>query len=515
MDQSFPDIVRFMKKPARFKTDNSQNTLSFLPLSLLLLLFVVLTFLSLILITQLSGWRVYQNSQRKLQVAQVTALAGTVHFSGLKPEKGDAGQLKVLVRRLDSSQEWEDVDIKLPLEQDTPWQWDEALPGVNYQVQTTLVVEGREIKKSETEIVTAPAETIRLLLDIDWSDLPKDVVSASKATISGDIIVNGYIPSKTTLEVIALHPSDTTGSIPTLSPEVIKRGTVLATVASPQTTNPWTWDQAIPQQDYLVVAVLKQGVQIIGTSQEIVSTNIGDNTTNFTINSVASPLPPPAVKVQKPIKGVGQRLGTSSEITTISGTVSLNGPKNANTSLLMLWRKPGDQNYQVIGRYDNPPTSGTTWQWNSAEVGVTYQIMAVLQVNEQNTSSAPSPVTVTAPATQVNFTLNTYYVIPATQGIPVLETCLRKDSDNWNAIIRLPRIQGAGNYWLGVGNAPYQSNVYNQIFPAGANSSDPKVSVVVQDNRQHFMQYSYSSCEDCTNQNNLAPPSQQVAFTCQ
>lgn len=478
------------------------------------LLSLVITLLGAALILRILDWHIFLDAHHQLIISGDTTLEGSVHFTGLEPDASDQAQLKIWILPLGTSQP--ETTITLPPQQDVVWQWVDAHPGVNYQVQAALFIDNKEIKKSGTLFVSAPATHVHIPLDLDVQDLPHDVIEKSEQVITGTVTANGYLPPGSSLRLLALHQKDVSGSLSQVTAEVIQRGTVLATISSPQPQNTWRWDAAKPQQDYMVVAVLQQQNKIIGVSNEVINVNAGDNTANFTINSSATPAGT-AVKTapMPPVKGVGQRLGVSTQAATISGTVYINGPKQANTSLLMLWRTPGQQNYNVIGRYENPAVTGTAWQWTQAELGAQYEILAVLQVNEQNTSSAPNPITVSAPATQVNFTLNTYYVIPSTQTLPFLQTCLRKDSDNFYALIDLPRIQGAGNYWLGVGNDHNQSNVFNQTFPAGDNNADQIVRVVIQQDRQHYMRYSYATCVNCSNIQNFAPPSAEVAFTCQ
>jgi hypothetical protein len=182
----------------------------------------------------------------------------------------------------------------------------------------------------------------------------------------------------------------------------------------------------------------------------------------------------------------------------------------------MLWRHPGDANYNVVNRYNEPVNAGTSWTWPDAVAGQAYEIQAVLQVDGNNSSTAPSSTTVTAPAGNVDFTINTYYDLPHTSGKPVLEVCVDRSGDSSVAIITIPTEPNAGNYWVEVGTDKNQlGNMYNQKFSAAANNQPTKVRVGMPDKKQHFVRYSYATCIHCQDDSNFAPWSETVGITCE
>lgn len=472
--------------------------------------------LAVISTARILGWRVIRNSNNEWVLVQPTTVSGTLHFDALQPEEGDKGEIRLLARRFDSVDEFEDTGVRIPLKQDAAWAWRRALPGVNYDLKAVLYIDGELIDQTEEQTITAPAAALELPLTVTWRDLPADVVAQSDVPLGGEVTINGYIPPNSVLELYALDPEEVQSGIPDITPAVLQASRLLTTVSTPQPATTWQWDKAVPLQIYQVVAILKNNGDIIGISEDLVTAEASEHSLEHVINSTAQPSTS-ATDPNSRVLGatIAQGTTTTATGTTISGIVYLNGPKQANTSLLLLWRKPGESDYKVINRYLNPPNEGQAWSWTGAQAGQEYEITAALQVNEKNTSVAPNPQTVRAPATKVNFTINTYYVIPQTPSQPVVEACINRFSDNILAVVRLPRIDGAGNYWLQVGNNNTgDSSIFNQKFSSGSNNDDMRVKVEVEVNKQHYMRYTYSNCQNCSNQNNFAPWSQTVAFTC-
>lgn len=454
------------------------------------------------------GARIYKDSQDKVTINKVTDITGSIHFTALKPEPSDKGKLKLLTRRL-GSEMWMNTNVAIDLTQDAPFVWSEALPGVTYEVAAELTIDGKVYKNSRTAIATAPSYDLEIPIEITWSDLPEEVVSLSTAKISGLVTINGHIPEGSVLEVYTLEAPDPADVITELNPTALLYATKVVSIEDPQAATTWTWEEAEPLKEYEVVVALRSGNEVIIAPQLVIA-DAGEEALEHQINS---PFQPSVLGVTS-TSASSNGAGTSG----LSGLVTLEGPKAKDTSLLMLWRKPGDANYNVVNRYQYPAHSGTKWSWSGAEVGQTYEIMAALQVDNNNTSTAPNPARVTAPASNVNFDLNTYFVLPATTGTPVLETCINRTGDNkWTAIIDIPTMANAGNYWVQVGSANnMMGNVYDQKFSAGDNNQGFKVQVGnIPNGIQQLVRYSYSNCANCQDNNDFAPYSTTVGFTCE
>lgn len=449
------------------------------------------------------GLRLYKDGQNKLTLSPTTDITGFVHFTALKPEPGDKGKLKLLTRR-QGTEMWSKTNTTIELTQDASWIWSEALPGVTYEVAAELAIDDKVYKNSRTVLATAPSYDLEIPIEVTWSDLPEEIVSVSTAKISGLVTINGYIPEGSVLEIYTLEAPDAADVITELNPAALRYATQIASIENPEATTTWTWEEAAPLKEYEVIVALRSGNQVILAPQLVIA-DAGEEALEHQINSTFQPN----------VRGV---TSTGTNAPAISGLVTLEGPKAKDTSLLMLWRKPGDANYNVVNRYQYPAHSGTKWSWSGAEVGQTYEIMAALQVDDNNTSTAPNPARVTAPASNVNFDLNTYFVLPATTGTPVLETCINRTGDNkWTAIITIPTMPNAGNYWVQVGSASnMMGNVYDQKFSAGDNNQGFKVQVGnIPNGIQQLVRYSYSSCVNCQDNNDFAPYSTSVGFTCE
>jgi hypothetical protein len=484
----------------------------------LVLLMVAVVAGIFLFITKFSELQSFQNARGEFKVAQPVTIEGTLLFTALKPDPNDKGEIDLKFREM-GKLNWQSTKVMIPLQQNATWQWPQALPGKNYELQAVLLIDGKEIKKSEVVPVTAPAEAVELPLEVNWRDLPKDVVKASTTELAGDVTVNGIIPANAILEVYALSPKSYEKAFHQVTVEDLSVATKLASVTHPQPITHWSWLQAKPLEKYFVVAVLKQGNQILGSSLEILNADAGEAKLQHTINSSATqsqtinPTPKKTIVLGASTELAQLSAGNTNGLTSISGVVTLQGPKEKDTSLLMLWRKLGAASYNVINRYMYPPASGQVWRWDQAVPGQQYDISAALQVNNNNTSTLPSGIIVTAPASNIKMNLNTWYVIPGTNQQPVNEVCIDNNGNQATAVIRLPQMANAAQYWVQVGAGNGGSDVYNQKVPANP-GSDVKVQVRVLDGKMNFMRYSYAVCEHCSSDTNFAPFSSTVQFVC-
>ncbi len=466
------------------------------------------------------------------------SITGTVVYTALKPDPGDKGTVRLFYKEQGSRGEFQDAGIDIPLVPNQTWEWAGAAEGKIYQLQGAVVIDGNVVKRSDTETVTAPASDVDLAIKVNWRDLPSDVVASSNLSIGGTVNINGYIPARSQLQIMVVENTPQDGEALNIGDQLQDNEKVVQSISNPTNANAWSWSAAQPLQEYVFRAVLKDssGNQI-GESEQIVNVEAADQQVAMIINSQAQPPAVPTVQAS-PTPGVFSQLAQSPSpqaaaptpvaspqpsaqpspspapppTAKISGTVVLNGPMNQGTSLLMLWRQPGQQNFNVINRYNNPVNSGTSWEFDNAVPGQQYQIQAALQVNGNNTSTAPQPVTVTAPAANVNFTLNTNFLVPAPGTQPVFQTCI----NNNQAVIVLPAISNAARYWVQVGNNNQGDSSYaNTQIAVSPNSGDQKITVGVNRGQQSFVRYSYAECSNCTDPNNFSPWSTTVGFTCQ
>jgi hypothetical protein len=296
-------------------------------------------------------------------------ISGTINYTALKPDPGDRGQVQIKTRKYNTTGNYT-VVFASALAQNSAWAWDKAVPRQPYEIVADLVIDGKSITSSEPLIITAPAKNQKLNLHVTWHNLPESVVKDQTTYIKGAVAVNGYIPAASKILIQAKLPNDN-NNFQTVS-----------TIENAGPKNEWNWSKAIPLKDYLIKAILMNGITTLATSETMVAAG-GDNEINFTLNSSA-PLP-----TNSPVSPSSKTPTPSRPIVagSITGIVFINGPEDINTSLLMLWRNPGDKNYQTITRINNPSHNGQAWNWNNLSVGKRYEITAVLQVNEQNTAS--------------------------------------------------------------------------------------------------------------------------------
>src|SRR6185295_1357273 len=132
-----------------------------------------------------------------------------------------------------------------------------------------------------------------------------------------------------------------------------------------------------------------------------------------------------------------------------------NGSAPAGTSIVILAKQPGAASYQVVVNGISPQ-NGSTWTWNGAIPGVTYNMVAVLkgQINgDQNIDYADSQTyTIAAPAQNQLFTLNTGISMGAPTG-SVSITCGTKTNNVWNGnTVNFSSVNGAQYYSMQVGS---------------------------------------------------------------
>ena len=419
-------------------------------------------------------------------------ISGIINFTALKPEPTDKGTINIKYRKYGSSDVFQPVNTTPKLAEGASWSWNGAISGQPYEMVADLVVDNKVVTASEPIIVTAPASKQTLDLHVTWHNLPSSVTSEQLTHIQGTVNIQGYIPPGSVLTILAKSSGQSNYQ-------------TVYTTNNPGSSNSWKWDGVKPLQDFTLKAVLTSNKFDIGTSPEVTAAG-GDGEINLLIKSganftpadVPTPTPAPAS-----IQATSAPTPTPQPTTgTISGVVTTNGPIANNSSLLMLWRKPGDANYQVITRINNP-SSQQSWQWNSPIIGEDYEITVALQVNNNNTASALSQIVV-APAQNINFTLNSGVTINTPGAMPTISACSQLNNNQYNLTIQWPIVQQAGSYWLQLGQNPGASNILSSVVPAGNNSSNQLTTSLISASTNYYAQYAYSYCNNCSSPSNFS-----------
>ena len=196
---------------------------------------------------------------------------------------------------------------------------------------------------------------------------------------------------------------------------------------------------------------------------------------------------------------------------SISGVVKLNGPVVQNSTVLILGRQIGDQEYTAIDR--QPATGSTPFSYLKAVQGKQYEVTAALQVNEQNTATG-NELTVTAPAADLLITIDTKVNLPEPKEPPTVVSCGNPDATNhYNVTLSVAKVDTAKAYYAEVGTDPGSNNTFAKGFKAPT----LEYQAYVEKGKQYYSRYAYTQCTDCqtTDKGNWSAWSPTLGFVCQ
>lgn len=399
------------------------------------------------------------------------SVSGTVDLNGTPP----ANSTLNILQSPHGLNQFTTVVANLSTTDGTTWSWNGAKSGQNYDFKLQLVDNtGKELKVSNPQTVTAPATAVSLrinytapLVELTPNPTPPPAGGTTPAFITGTLDLNGYLPA---------------GSMITLQQQPITGGSyqTFGTPFAAADGVSWVWKEAILNQEYNIQAVLLSavGAQIGQSAPVSVSAPAANEV--LTVNSTATP---PAGGPTTPSTG-----GSS----TISGSININGVVPSGATVVILDTTPGSStNYQTVVSGISP-MSGATWSWTSAQAGVAYQLVAVLKNSNSNDISVSSPMTVTAPAANEAFTLNSNTSLPAPANLPSI-TCNTKNpsTNSWSATLNYSSIPGAGTYWLQLGSTSGASDMIN-VTQGSSNSVYVTANATLNDSVSYFAQYAYS-----------------------
>lgn len=412
-------------------------------------------------------------------------VSGTIQINGPIPQ---GSSISMAVREHGASGGFTIFASGLPAVDDTFWQYSQGKEGQSYDFQSYLDLNGRRFgfATSDSLTVTAPAAEEMITMNIE-SPSEGELLPA---TISGTVYINGYIPQGATFDVMG-RVYGSTGNFSEVVdnlPALIKR-----TV---------TYSSAQAGTKYEIKGQLfdKNGT-VIGSSNLVVLSAPSDNA-QLTINSAAQP---PAGSIT-PIPAAGSPATpapsgsvTPSGSSAISGTINFNGSAPSGSSIVILAKQPADASYQVVVN-GVTPANGSTWAWNGAVAGVTYNMTAVLkgQVNSQNIDYADSQTyTVAAPAANQLLTLNTGISMGAPTGA-VSVTCGTKNNNVWNGTVNFSSVTGAQYYSFQIGSQSGGSDISN-INQAAQSTTNQTINVSnLNDSVVYYAQYAVSSVANPT-----------------
>lgn len=457
--------------------------------------FISLAFLVALII---AGWYVFTN--RPVQAS----INGTINFSALKPDPDDKGSVQLKYRTYNSNEEFKNTNLVIPLKDEAVWIWNSAQANHSYELLAELIIDNKTITTSEPLVVSAPATNQQLNLRVTWRDLPKDVVDTQTGDIKGTVKVNGYIPQGSSLNIMAKSESETDFA-------------VVQTILEVGPMVNWEWTEAIPLKRYQLKTQLVAEGASAGTSGTVLG-EAADTEVSMTVNSKAkeivttlAPTTVPQPNQPKPTSVPAQNANKSK----LSGKVYINGPEDANSSVLVMWRTPGSGDYKVINRIDNPTHDGQYWEWTDAQKNKEYELIAALQVNDNNTATSRSTV-VAAPASDVNVTLNTGIIVPKPIGkLYKKDACVNIGPNRYTITFGFPRVDKAGKYWVQLGTTSGDNDTLDTKFdPQNGNNNDQMITNGVDQSRNYYARYAYALCKNCNNNANFSDFSDAVQLNC-
>ena len=408
------------------------------------------------------------------QTTQVPAIiSGVINFNGYAPE----GASIILSQRSSTGHDVFAPFATIPATNNSSWKWDGAFSGMSYEIQASLLINGKTQDVSNILTVAAPAVNQVVQVQSTVTAPPKP------ATIAGIVDVSGYIPPGTSLSILEKKDSDTDF-------------TPIASGLTPIDKISWAWDKAVTGTQYEIRAFLQQGSTTILKSDKIIVTAPATNEVIYLTSNLTSP---------QPIQ------------TSISGNIVLNGTIPSGSSLSVWYRPTGTSQFaQVVTNMY--PQSGTTWTWKDALSGTLYDFQASL-TQGATTVAQSQIVTVPAPTDNTVLIINAPTIPLSPQGNSTMtNTCIGKNTSTnlWQVQIMVNNnsvIQNMQQYRLIIGTSSGGNQMYD-VTNSVINQSSPSITTgfIFTPSQTYFAQWAYATCSNC---NTFSTFSQPLQFSCQ
>lgn len=404
------------------------------------------------------------------------SVSGTFDINGVIP----AGASITVTQKVLGSNTSSIFASNLPVADQSPWSFNQAVTGKTYQIQASVVVNGSIVATSSPLVVTAPADEEILTLNITAEK------QVGNATISGNVLVSGYIPSGATIvlkgrKLGAQTFSTVSQGLPGAAHQFV------------------SYTTAIPGQTYEVEGVLLNSAgQTIGTSNILAITAPAANE-QLTINSSATPPVTPApTPTSTAANNPNQNTSSPAGSVSISGGINLNGAAPSNSRIVIVSAPLNSTNFQVVVN-NITPVDGTTWTWNGAQNATWYTLRAILKQHNANGTdtdiATSAPINVAAPATNVIFTLNSGVSLSAPGG-PVTVTCQTynggPNQNTWNVIVNFGSVAGAQAYWYQIGTNSGGNNTINTAQQTNG-ASTQTLNTTFNNSTTYYAQYAYAN----------------------
>lgn len=451
---------------------NKQKSRQIIPLVFASFVIVSLVAVS-ILLSQL-------NKNKKAALLSKTSnslLSGSIDLNGNFPP----GSTIDIEARKFSGGNFQTVAGNLSAADGAAWSWNQAAAGTAYVVKALLKSNGSVLAQSDILIAVAPAAGENLSINAVSAN-----EEAKRTTISGQIDLNGYLPPSSSISIVTRKSGEQ------------KFSTVAAKINAVD-GQVWSWSDALAGTNYEIQALLIGANGAVISQSQVIAVTAPAHNENLRINSSAK--------------------SPQSNLVSVSGKISFNGPIPAGSSISIAQRQSG-QNQFTMFVSGLPVADGITWNFNQAIPGVTYDFQAYLVTNG-NTAAQSGIVAVAAPAVNEILSLNMIAPPPAPPSSSLSFDCLGTNTVNnvqmWQARISYNNnsvVKNAQQFHLIIGN----SGGGNQISDVTANPKDPNhpeqgqsytTGYVLTQNQTYYVQYAYSAC--CGVFSSYSPAMQ---FTC-
>lgn len=405
-------------------------------------------------------------------------ISGIINLNGVAP----AGSVLTVSQRQAGTN-----DPLLPFVQNVPaidgneWNFPEAKDGYSYEIKAVIIYNNTVLTQGTPITVTAPATNEVLTFNVASEDLAEANIATptpgGNSIISGTIGINGYIPQGATITIEGRSLGKQTY-------------TTIAQNLAAVDNQVMTYTTAIPGQTYEVRGFLydQNGTQI-GSSEVITITAPAMNETlNINSQAVTPTTPTPATQTQTATPQVTQG--------AISGTINFNGQPQPNTRIVIFQRVSGTSQY-LLAQDNVQPVNGTQWSWAGANVGTSYDLIAILKQKQNDGTdkdiSNANTITVSAPASNEIFSINSGFTLPAASGnITVACNNYTSGSNTWQAAVSFESIDGAQSYWYQIGTTNGGDELTNST-DNDTNNPTQSYNYTFQNNTTYYARYAYGT----------------------
>lgn len=412
---------------------------------------------------------------------ETAAISGSVNFNGIGPQDGSRNGNIILMQRELGQSDFVSTNATIPIADGAAWTWTEAESGITYDLKADVFYNGQFIKSSNIVTTTAPAAGQVLTFNITLSDIPDFIIQENTTSISGSILIDGFVPTDATVSIFAAGAG------------LQGMEEVLANIPA-RTTTSYQWNGALTGQEYQLEArLVNANGTVIGASQR---------------QNIVAPAKSEDIKLSSQASSVQEQ---ETKTASISGMVRISGPVVQGSTLLMLQREVGETNFTAFDRL--PATSNAAWTLRNLAAGQRLEITSALQVNEQNVATG-EVLTLSAPATNQVINLDTGFNLPAPNSRPRISCGAMDSTGHFNAELVFPSVNDARKYYVQVGTTAGGRDLLNQGFDAP--NGDLTTTVFIARDTNYFTRYAYSLCADCNIQDrqNWSGWSPTLGFRC-